>query len=72
MDAAVIQVLGIVFTGITSTLIAVINSNARSARAEQKSEDNQAKIQEQIDKLVESVSTTNEGLMTNYGDAVGY
>ena len=63
MEASVIQVLGIVFTGITSTLIAVLNSNSRAARAEQKAADMQSKIQEEIDRLVQSVSATNDGLM---------
>lgn len=51
MEQAIATVIGMIVTGVFSTVVAIINSNARQARSEQKSLDAQEQMQKELDSI---------------------
>ena len=60
MEQALITILGMVITGVFSTVAAIINSNARQARTEQKFLDAQETMQKNLDSLNKRMNELSE------------
>lgn len=71
MEQAIATVIGMVITGVFSTVVAIINSNARQARTEQKFLDSQEQMQKNLDTIndrLEELSETDSCCVRLQGD----
>lgn len=60
MEQAIATVIGMIITGVFSTVVAIINSNARQARTEQKVADNQEAMQTNLDAINKRLNELSE------------
>ena len=60
MEQAIATVVGMVITGVFSTVVAIINSNSRQARTEQKFLDAQEQMQKNLDAINKRMGELSE------------